>query len=641
MSALRAARRRASTCALASLTLAVAWLLAPAPVARADRPVLPPAEQVRVNVAIDQGRTYLLRTQGQDGAWSSRVGYAALPGLTLLECGVEPANPQVQAAAAYVRKHWADLNTTYDLALAILFLDKLGDPRDTRVIQTFALRLIAGQTTTGGWSYECPVLNQTAHMQLLDVLRKLHEKEALEALAPGPPEPTPVASPPPSGTPSPDKQAAQAARLPRSGWCIKMADNPPPGAADRQDKGAPRKSPGKVTIPPNLSVLPVLQPLPDLGEKDPLGKPDTPVTGKGTTDNSNTQFAVLALWAAQRHGVPMDRTLRLIVKRFRSGQGADGGWGYGYAKGGGGSTAAMTGAGLMALAIGHGLAASPQEKAVGRKEVKRDENILKGFRYLMKQIGEPVSRMNNVPIQNFYLLWVVERVGVIYNVPTIGTKDWYRWGAEILVANQGPLGSWPKGGGFPGDEEKLNTCLALLFLRGANLAADVTNRLPFSPEELINDVAVAPPPPAAAPPPPKPADGAPSPLGPDGGKAQTPPAVVVPPPAAPPPKEEPPMIFGGSPPPSVDTTGSLAQQGEMDEPKARRAGIILAVVLVGGVLVLLAGGGLVVFLLTRGKAEPQRRRQRGRDMDDDDGDDRPRRPPRARKRSRVRYEDDA
>ena len=33
------------------------------------------------------------------------------------------------------------------------------------------------------------------------------------------------------------------------------------------------------------------------------------------TDNSNTQFAILGIWAAGRHAVPMEKTLALLVKR--------------------------------------------------------------------------------------------------------------------------------------------------------------------------------------------------------------------------------------------------------------------------------------------------------------------------------------
>src|SRR5207248_8189752 len=74
-------------------------------------------------------------------------------------------------------------------------------------------------------------------------------------------------------------------------------------------------------------------------------------------------------------------------------------------------------------------------------------------------------------------------VGMLYDLPTIGDKDWYRWGAEVLVANQRPQGHW-EGGGYHGATPVIDTCLALLFLKRANFAKDLTNVLPFNPRDL-------------------------------------------------------------------------------------------------------------------------------------------------------------
>ena len=72
-------------------------------------------------------------------------------------------------------------------------------------------------------------------------------------------------------------------------------------------------------------------------------------------------------------------------------------------------------------------------------------------------------------------------VGVIYDVKEIppgkggpgkGGKDWYRWGAEIIVANQKEEGQWEDR--FPGVPD---TCFALLFLKRANIAKDLTDKL--------------------------------------------------------------------------------------------------------------------------------------------------------------------
>ena len=48
----------------------------------------------------------------------------------------------------------------------------------------------------------------------------------------------------------------------------------------------------------------------------------------GADDNSNTQFALLALWAARRHDVPTEQALLLAQKRFYHSQFPDGRWAY-------------------------------------------------------------------------------------------------------------------------------------------------------------------------------------------------------------------------------------------------------------------------------------------------------------------------
>ena len=79
-------------------------------------------------------------------------------------------------------------------------------------------------------------------------------------------------------------------------------------------------------------------------------------------------------------------------------------------------------------------------------------------------------------MQNLYFLWSVERVAMLYDLRTIGGKDWYGWGAQILVHNQQPNGAWPTAF-YHGNNPPLNTCFALLFLKRSNLVQDLTNNL--------------------------------------------------------------------------------------------------------------------------------------------------------------------
>ena len=338
---------------------------------RAERLRLPAALQAQVNEAVDRGIVFLFKTQGIWGTWTDDakkhpIGYAALPGLTLLECGEPKDHPAVRPAASFVRQNCARLDATYELALAILFLDRLGDPADEKLIQTLALRLIAGQSSTGGWNYHCPILSSQQSQQLLAALRG-DFKKASASLAP-------------------------------------------------------------------LRNLPV--------NREP-------------SDNSNSQFATLALWVAQRHGLPVRRTLARIALRFDTSQNRDGSWGYRYRYGGGEpESPSMTCVGLLGLAIGHGVAADNEaneiptlaldraqaaavaafhppssflllalervERKQARERAKKrgnDPRILNGFLALSKHVGEPVGRTKAIPQHDLYFMWSLERVAVLYDLP--------------------------------------------------------------------------------------------------------------------------------------------------------------------------------------------------------------------------------
>ena len=82
-------------------------------------------------------------------------------------------------------------------------------------------------------------------------------------------------------------------------------------------------------------------------------------------------------------------------------------------------------------------------------------------------------------MKNLYFLWSVERVAMLYDLKTIGGKDWYAWGAQILVHNQRAGGEWPSEF-YHGHSLPLNTCFALLFLRRSNLVQDLTDNLRLS-----------------------------------------------------------------------------------------------------------------------------------------------------------------
>jgi hypothetical protein len=229
-------------------------------------------------------------------------------------------------------------------------------------------------------------------------------------------------------------------------------------------------------LPPRLRKLPVLdQRPPDPGQAEPV-----------KSDNSNTQFATLALWVARRHAVGLERSLALVVKRFRTSQFATGGWAYWYTYMVGVQnrwlgTPAMTCAGLLGLAVGHGLGADSKLEGAG---AGTDPAVEKALKALGTGIGQKAGwdKRRQQPTYNLYLLWSVERVGTLYRRRLIGDVDWYAWGVGILLEHQNPDGSWC-GYGYTGSDKTTDTCLAMLFLRHVNLARDLTNKLKFEPPD--------------------------------------------------------------------------------------------------------------------------------------------------------------
>jgi hypothetical protein len=401
---------------------------------------LPREDQEKVNKAIDLGIVYLKACFDDQGSAGRDVvntiigpvsiqhlGATALAGLTLLACGVPASDPAVQKVIARVRKDAPAETNTYVISILILFLDQLGDSKDRALVRQLATRLLVGQTVRGGWPYACPNVSATDQEQLL----KLLEERA----------------------PLNQEEAANSDQL------------------RIRYRGVPV-----------LSYRP--------GQRVSAGMPlaQTIQFNPGYDDNSTTQFAILALWAAQKAGIPVDKSLAMAEMRFRSLQNADGSWGYNkmYA------TLwcdSMTCAGLMGLAAGRGTTKleSPQEgrepKALG---LGNDPQVKRALAFLGKTVGKPgikrlapptASGRNNrlfgsTAEEDIFFLWSLERMSVIYSLEKIDGKEWYPWAVKLLVDAQRPDGSWIElYGSAP------NTCFALLVLKRVNVVKDLTSKL--------------------------------------------------------------------------------------------------------------------------------------------------------------------
>ncbi|MBI3406792.1 MAG: hypothetical protein HY040_00355 [Planctomycetes bacterium] len=431
--------------------------------------------QARIDDSIGRGVKYLKSTQNPTGMFGpgvGRMGFCALPALTLLECGVSAKDPAIQKAAALLRKNAPSVFMTYDLSLTILFFDRLGDPADKPLIQNMAARLIAGQGDAGGWSYNVPILSTKDQGELLAFLRKSRPK-LHDPLAGGRTDTNPIGKPgetpnvlakddPDLFNPFGQKEQLKNGADQKAGVEQKAVADPKAAAP-----GAKAAPPRPEALPAHLRQIPaVAMPgKPNMKEKGPFLKEKGPFGRMDRDDNSNTQFALLALWAARRHDVPTERSLQIAYKRFIDSQDEYYGWGYKIHKPNG--SPAMIGVGLLGLAMGHGTSA----------EIPLDDRRIKSgleafSRHIQPAIPDPSES------ENLYFLWTLERVAMLYNLSTICGKDWYGWGAPMLLTRQNTAGSWSLGN-YNGSHETIDTCFALLFLKRSNLVQDLTERLQF------------------------------------------------------------------------------------------------------------------------------------------------------------------
>ena len=116
------------------------------------------ADQQQVNAAIAKGAAYLqsqhVQQQGYAGG-AHGVGTAGLAGIAMLEGGIKPDDAAIQNITSFIRQKVPSETATYNIALAILFLDRLRDPRDVPAIQLLGTRLYGGMTRDGGYGYQC------------------------------------------------------------------------------------------------------------------------------------------------------------------------------------------------------------------------------------------------------------------------------------------------------------------------------------------------------------------------------------------------------------------------------------------------------------------------------------------------------
>ena len=189
----------------------------------------------------------------------------------------------------------------------------------------------------------------------------------------------------------------------------------------------------------------------------------------GSGDESNTQFAVLALWEASKVGIFCtakgidSATVFSSCANYWNKQKRGAGWGYSGI--GNGPSASMTCAGIASMIIlqdaSSNLDAFADQNRVYCCGSKQKDEVNFDVSQSIDALGRnfAVSHNNGASGWTYYYLYALERVGRLTGQRLIGSHDWYREGAEFMLETQ------QFGGSFQESPDNVaTTAMALLFL---------------------------------------------------------------------------------------------------------------------------------------------------------------------------------
>ncbi|MBI1249678.1 DUF4159 domain-containing protein [bacterium] len=206
------------------------------------------------------------------------------------------------------------------------------------------------------------------------------------------------------------------------------------------------------------------------GERAGMWTYGPPKRMEGSGDNSNSQFALLALDEAAEHGATVsEQTWRRAFLRWDSMQNPSGSWGYTPDSPGTGS---MTCAGITSMIITtkrleQGDVAIQGDTVDCCIPIKKDSSVDRGFDWLARNMTLRTNPSEGGGGGNslLYYMYGVERVGRLSGRRFIGKHDWYREGADQLVTWQDSLdGTWKGTGIIEQNNPIVATSFALLFL---------------------------------------------------------------------------------------------------------------------------------------------------------------------------------
>lgn len=172
-------------------------------------------------------------------------------------------------------------------------------------------------------------------------------------------------------------------------------------------------------------------------------------------DTSNSQYGLLGVWAAAMAGYDVPATFWADVERLwlETQDRETGGWGY--PREGSSPRGSMTAAGINALIVA-GDQLTPDRSPRGRDPGLARAAIERALAYLARP-----EQFFEFQRQHYgYIAYGIERVGLASGFKYIGSVDWFRTIAAILLNDQRPDGSWAS----KGDPEPADTAFCVLFL---------------------------------------------------------------------------------------------------------------------------------------------------------------------------------
>lgn len=197
---------------------------------------------------------------------------------------------------------------------------------------------------------------------------------------------------------------------------------------------------------------------------------------KATADNSNTQFAVMALWTARKYAkVEVCRSIEKAMAKcedsMRDSQDVQGGWAFQSLQNGK-PIGSMTCAGILSIALHAGMeVALPTAMSGGNihKTIDEDAQITLSRAFLLSMLQANCNEKGG-DSHATYFLWSIQQVATLLKWRKLNGENWYDMGARFLMSKQSKRGSWALDWSLG---ENVDTALAVLFLVKSNLLGEL------------------------------------------------------------------------------------------------------------------------------------------------------------------------